>query len=79
MRQLLSMNCFINQYRSMEEKMSRYLGNKNTKEVHDTLNEKEQCQLKEIKEDHKKWFDLLSVAHSEGFDNCAWCIGNSKR
>lgn len=59
--------------------MSRYLGNKNTMEVHDRHNEKEQCQLDEIKQDHKKNFDSLSEAHSEGFDNCAWCIGNSKR
>lgn len=48
--------------------MSRYLGNKNTMEVHDTYNEKEGCQLDEIKPDHK-----------EGFDNCAHCIGNSRR
>lgn len=59
--------------------MTRYLGNKHTKEVHDTLNEKEQCQLSEIKSDHKKWFSTLAEAHNEGFDNCAWCIGNSKR
>lgn len=59
--------------------MTRYLANKNTKEVHDTLNEKEQCQLSEIKEEHKKEFESLSLAHSEGFDNCAWCIGDSKR
>jgi hypothetical protein len=59
--------------------MSRFLGSKNTKEVHDTLNEKEQCQLNEIKPDHKKWFDSLATAQAEGFDNCAWCIGGSKR
>jgi len=57
----------------------QYLGNKNTMEVHDTHNEKEQCQLVEIKPDHKKEFVSLASAHAEGFDNCAWCIGNSKR
>lgn len=59
--------------------MSRYLGNKNTMEVHDTHNEKGGCQLDEIKPEHKKHFDSLTLAHSEGFDNCAHCIGNSKR
>ena len=59
--------------------MTRFLGNKNTMEVHDTFNEKKQCQLNEIKPDHKKELASLSQAHSEGFDNCDWCIGNSKR
>jgi len=59
--------------------MKQFLGNKNTKEVHNTSNEKEQCQLEEIKEDHKEWFDYLSTAHNNDYDNCAWCIGNSKR
>jgi hypothetical protein len=57
----------------------KYLGNKNTKEVHDTTNEMEQCQLREIRTEHKVWFDSLNQAHVNGFDNCAWCIGNSKR
>ena len=57
----------------------RYLGNKNTMEVHDTENEQENCQLSEIKDDHKEWFSSLEQAHTEGFDNCRWCIGNSKR
>ena len=57
----------------------KYLGNKNTMEVHDTHNEKGQCQLDEIKTEHKKEFASLATAHAEGFDNCAWCIGNSKR
>jgi hypothetical protein len=57
----------------------KFLGNKNTMEVHNTLNEKEQCQLDKIKADHKEWLNSLEEAHSRGFDNCAWCIGNSKR
>lgn len=59
--------------------MPRFLGNKNTMEVHDTSNEKTSCQLDEIKEDHKVWFHTLDEAHSRDFDNCAWCIGGSKR
>jgi len=63
----------------MEVVIMQFLGNKNTMEVHNTLNEKGQCQLREIKVDHKRWFSTLSEAHAEGFDNCAYCIGDSKR
>lgn len=57
----------------------RYVGNKNTKEVHDTNNEQTNCQLSEIKE--RKTFspDTLMQAHNEGYDNCAYCIGGSTR
>jgi len=57
-----------------------YLGNKNTKEVHNLLNQKVNCQINEIKPEHRKTFfpDTLEQAHREGFDNCAHCIGNSK-
>jgi hypothetical protein len=59
--------------------MARYLGNKNTTEVHDTHNEKANCQLSEIKS--KKVFnpDTLQQAHREGYDNCAYCLGGSRR
>lgn len=54
-----------------------YLGNKNTKEVHERAKETDNCQLDEIQE--WKCFNSLSTAHSQGYDNCHWCIGNSKR
>ncbi|MEZ4447296.1 MAG: hypothetical protein R3B72_49920 [Polyangiaceae bacterium] len=59
--------------------MARYLGNSSTKEVHDTNNEQTNCQLSEIV--HRKTFnpDTKAQANSEGYDNCAWCIGGSKR
>lgn len=56
-----------------------YLGNKNSMEVHDLDNEKIQCQIDEIKEDHKVRLSSLSEAHAKGFDNCAYCMGNSLR
>lgn len=59
--------------------MTQYLGNKNEMEVHDTWNEQKGCKLDEIKEDHKVNLDSLEEAHKKGFDNCHWCIGNSKR
>jgi hypothetical protein len=61
--------------------MVRFLGNKNKMEVHDLINEETNCQIKEIKSEHKKYFtpDTLEQARKEGFDNCAWCLGGSKR
>lgn len=55
----------------------RYLGNIDTKEVHDTWNEQTNCQLNEIKD--KVYFDTLEQAHRAGYDNCYWCLGGSKR
>ena len=60
----------------------RYCGNVNEKEAHDLDNEKSNCQIDEIiRAGHAKSFDpdSLSQAHSEGFDNCAYCIGGSTR
>lgn len=60
----------------------RYLGNSNTQEVHDLQNEKRQCQIDEIlAAGHAVGFtpDSLAQAHSEGYDNGAYCIGGSRR
>jgi hypothetical protein len=58
----------------------RYIGNKNTNEVHDLDNEKTECRINEIKTDHVVTFnpDTHAEAKRLGFDNCYWCIGNSK-
>lgn len=60
----------------------RYLGNTNTKEVHDLQREQTACQINEIlRARHAVVFtpDTLVQAHSEGYDNCAHCIGKSTR
>lgn len=58
----------------------RYLGNANKKEVHDLDNEKVQCQINEIiAAGNDRPFSTLAAAHAAGYDNCAWCIGNSQR
>jgi len=60
----------------------RYLGNTNTKEAHDLQNENPKCQIdKIIRAGHAVGFrpDTLVEAHGCGYDNCAHCIGNSKR
>ena len=61
--------------------MPQYLGNKNNMEVHDLYKQQTNCQINEIKPEHKKYFipDTLDQAHKEHFDNCHWCIGFSKR
>ena len=59
-----------------------YLGNKNTTEVHKLSNEQTNCQINEIiSAGHAVGFspDTLEQAHTDGYDNCAYCIGNSKR
>ena len=58
----------------------KYLGNTHTKEVHDLDLETENCQIDEIIEaGHATPFDTLKDAHEEGYDNCAFCLGNSER
>lgn len=62
----------------------RYLGNSSPSkmEVHDLHNEKTQCQIDEIiRAGHAVVFtpDTLTQAHSERYDNGAYCIGGSTR
>lgn len=58
----------------------KYLGNVNTKEVHDLDKEESPCQIDEIiNAGHDTPFASLEDAHYKKFDNCAYCIGNSKR
>jgi hypothetical protein len=69
----------------MRRNGKRFLGNTDKKEVHDLDNEKyglNECQIIEIiRAKHAVIFepDTLEQAHKEGFDNCAYCIGGSKR
>jgi len=59
--------------------MAQYLGNTNTKEVHNLFNRQTNCQINEIRFEHRRDFSSLAVAHAQGFDNCAYCIGGSTR
>jgi hypothetical protein len=64
---------------------NRFIGNINNMEVHDLDNEQtapNECQINEIiRAGHVVIFypDSLEQARREGFDNCAYCIGESKR
>ena len=60
----------------------RYCANKdkNHKEVHDLDNEKTNCQVDEIIDaGNDVPFDSLSAAHDDSYDNCAYCLGDSRR
>jgi hypothetical protein len=63
----------------------RYVGNKNKKEVHDLSNEdtaENGCQVDEfLAAGHGVRFipDALAQAHAERYDNCAKCLGGSRR
>lgn len=60
-----------------------FLGNSNgDKELHDLYSEKSQCQTATILvKGHGVAFtpDTKEQAYKEGYDNCAYCIGGSKR
>lgn len=61
---------------------NRFLGNTNKKEVHDLRSEKPNCQIDAIlRAGHGVVFspDTLTQARSEGYDNCAYCVGGSTR
>jgi hypothetical protein len=61
-------------------KIKQYLGNTNTLEVHDTYNERLNCQLDEIATEHRRWYDTLAEAKTDRpYDNCHWCLGGSTR
>ena len=63
----------------------RFLGNRNKTEVHDLTQEDKNtngCQIDEfLRAGHGVHFipDDLNQAHREDYDNCAKCIGNSRR
>ena len=72
----------------------RYTGNMNgeqylanaspsKREVHDLANEMTgpyQCQIDEIiRAGNDRPYTSLGLAHSHGYDNCAYCLGNSTR
>lgn len=63
----------------------KYCGNDHKMEVHDLDKEDTSlsgCQIDEIiASKHARIFnpDTLEQAHKEGYDNCAKCIGGSRR
>ncbi len=56
----------------------RYLGNTNTKEIHDLNNVKLECKTEYIKKEHIVYFKTLEEAENamktQGFNGCYWCM-----
>jgi hypothetical protein len=60
----------------------RYLANTSPtkREVHDLDAETNQCQVDEIiRAGNDKPYNTLDAAHRDGYDNCAYCLGGSRR
>ena len=60
----------------------QYLANKNpsSREVHDLDQEQTKCQINEIiRAGNDVPYTSLDAARRAGYDNCHWCLGNSKR
>jgi hypothetical protein len=54
---------------------ARYLGNSHTRELHDLLNLRRQCQIDEIPIDRKYPVQRIEDALALGYDFCAYCFG----
>lgn len=54
----------------------RYLGNSNTMKVHDLHNQKVNCQIGEIRPEHRVYFDTLAAAILAGYSRCDECLDN---
>lgn len=58
----------------------QYLGNTNTKEVHDLDKQVPGCRIDEIvRAGHDVYFATYTAAKAAGYDNCAHCLGSSRR
>lgn len=58
----------------------RYLGNTNSREIHDVTNLQPDCQEPEIRPDHRYYFSRVADALAMGYDCCAYCFpGLSRR
>jgi hypothetical protein len=53
----------------------QFLGNTNSKELHDLQNVQPNCQVDEILPERRKYFASIDEALAEGYDLCAWCFG----
>ncbi len=55
-----------------------FLGNSNTKEIHDGTRVKDACQVNEILDDHKVWIgtqeEIESAVFNRGYNGCAHCL-----
>jgi len=59
-------------------KGTKFLGNSNTRELHDLENATESCRLDQIKFDHRIFFKTPAQAIQSGYDFCAYCFGKDR-
>ena len=56
----------------------RYLGNKNTKEIHEYEKMVDGCKLNDMKEEHKFWldffFEIKDYCENKDYNGCKWCL-----
>lgn len=56
-------------------RVTRFMGNVITQEVHDLDNEQSRCQIGEIRVDRRYYFTTVEQATAAGYDRCAYCFG----
>jgi hypothetical protein len=58
----------------------KFIGDKNKRELHDLDNEKPLCQIDHILNAKNEIpFNFYFEAKDAGYNNCVYCLGNSKR
>ena len=57
------------------QQVTRYLGNSNSRELHDLENETGACQINQIRFDHRIYFGSTEQATGSDYDYCAFCFG----
>jgi len=65
----------------LSQQMANYYGDTSKKQVHDLNNQKDNCEIDEIKIVHKRYFipDTFTQANSEGYTSCIYCIGELQK
>lgn len=57
---------------------SYYIGNNNTKEIHNSWNVRRNCEFEKIKPEHKVFFDskqgAINAMENQGYNGCHWCM-----
>lgn len=56
-------------------RVTRWLGNSSSRELHDLEAETASCQLAEIAEDRRFYFSSFEAGREHGYDPCAYCFG----
>jgi len=57
---------------------TQFLGNSNTRELHDLSNEKPRCYLAKMKPDHRVYFSSVKQAQQADYDFCAYCFSRQQ-